>query len=304
MTHDPHHTVLKGMGLSLFASFVFTTIAGVTIKLKPLTGMEIFAWRIIWTLPCVLLFIRFSGKWDSLLAFWKKLLRQPKLMAIITLDAALLGYQLWIFVWAPQAGRLLDVSMGYFLLPLMMVMLGRLLYKEHVGPGELVAVALACAGCVHELWVTHAFSWVTLTVQAYVPYFIIRKRYHLDGIEAFATELALMLPVMLGYMYFNQQMWGTFQHFHHLWFWLPIFGLISSIALVTYLMALRLLPLGLAGMLGYVEPALLFLFAVLYLNEPFSTTSLGTYVPIWTAIALMLVVNGYRYRNSFRSLMN
>ncbi|MCB6184921.1 EamA family transporter RarD [Leeia sp. TBRC 13508] len=304
MKHDPHHTILKGMGLSVFSSVVFMLIAGCTLRLKPLDGMEIFAWRIIWTLPCVLLFIRLSGRWDALVQFIKQLIQQPKLFGIVLVDALLLGYQLWIFVWSPQAGKLVDVSMGYFLLPLIMVLVGKVLYKEHVGPGELFAVGLASLGCLHELWLTHAFSWVTLTVQAYIPYFIIRKKFKVDGIEAFAVELSLMLPVMIIYMLMNQHMWETFQHYHHLWLWLPIFGALSSIALVSYLVAVRLLPLGLVGMLGYVEPALLFMFAVFYLQEPFTSDSLGTYIPIWSAIVIMLVTNGYRYRNSFKSLIS
>ena len=82
----------------------------------------------------------------------------------VAVSAALLGSQLWVFLWAPLHGRLLEVSLGYFLLPLIMVLVGRFYYHERLDALQWLAVGCAAVGVAHELWATHAFSWPTLLV--------------------------------------------------------------------------------------------------------------------------------------------
>src|SRR5690606_15042219 len=103
----------------------------------------------------------------------KRLRREWRLWLLLPLSSALIGAQLWLFVWAPLHQKAMDVSMGYFLLPLVMVLVGRVLYQERLNRLQTAAVVVAAIGVTHELLRTGSFSWVTALVMfGYPPYFI------------------------------------------------------------------------------------------------------------------------------------
>ena len=184
--------------------------------------------------------------------------------------AALLGVQLWIFLWAPLHGRALEVSLGYFLLPLVMVLLGRFHYRERSTASSGRASPFATVGVAHELLVTHAFSWPTLVVAlGYPPYFVLRRRLNADPLVSFAVEMMLIAPFALAMLVMRDSL-AVVAARPVLWLLLPGLGALSTIALGSYLRASRYLPLALFGILGYVEPVLLVGVAVLLLGEPFS----------------------------------
>ncbi|MDR5761687.1 EamA family transporter RarD [Caballeronia sp. LZ035] len=281
------HDLGRGIALSVSASALFALMSGYTKWLTPLDGLDIFAWRVVWTLPGALALVFLRRRWPQFRALAAKLVRTPHLIAGFMVAAALLGVQLWIFLWAPLHGRALEVSLGYFLLPLAMVLLGRFHYGERLDTFQWAGVAAAAVGVVHELAVTHAFAWPTLVVMlGYPPYFMIRRRLDVDPLVSFAMEILLIAPVAV-IMLCVRGSFGAVAGAPHLWLLLlPGLGALSTLALASYLRASRHLPLALFGILGYVEPVLLVGVAVLLLGEPFSTGQLGTYIPIWIAVVL------------------
>ncbi|WP_009915999.1 EamA family transporter RarD, partial [Burkholderia humptydooensis] len=197
----------------------------------------------------------------------------------------LLGLQLWLFLWAPLHGRMLEVSLGYFLLPLTMVLVGRFHYHERLSGLQWLALACAAAGVAHEIWATRAFAWPTLVVAlGYPPYFVLRRRVNADSLALFSVEMLVLLPMAAATLATG----GTSVAGRPL-LWtmlLPGLGAISTLALASHLKASRMLPMALFGILGYVEPVLLVAVAVLVLGEALSWQQLATYAPIWAAVAL------------------
>jgi chloramphenicol-sensitive protein RarD len=145
-------------------------------------------------------------------------------------------------------------------------------------------------GVAHELWVTHAFSWPTLVVAVgYPPYFVLRRKLGGDSLATFAVEILLLLPAAVPVIAMSAGAQAAFQR-PLLWaLLLPGLGVLSTIALASYLKASRMLPMALFGILGYVEPVLLVLFSVMFLGESLSAQQLGTYVPIWIAVVVTAV---------------
>ncbi|WP_035059184.1 EamA family transporter RarD [Andreprevotia chitinilytica] len=277
----------QGVALSVVASVVFAALGWFTMLLTPLTGIDIFAWRIVWTIPGMFVAMALLRHWPRFLAMLNRFRHEPRLWIAVPVCALLLGIQQWLFMWAPLAGRLLEVSLGYFLLPLVMVLVGFVFYGERPSRLQWIAVAFALAGVLHELWLTRAFSWVSLvTALGYPPYLMLRRAVKLDPVSGFLLEILFILP------------WAAFQLGTHdagttaltvkplLWLLLPCLGIMTATAFGCYLGASRLLPMSLLGILGYVEPVLLFIISVVFLSEPFSAAGLGTYVPIWIAILL------------------
>ena len=152
----------RGVALSIIASGLFALVPGYVRLLAPLDGLQVFAQRVLWSIPAVLLLITLSRQWPMLLAACGRVRREPLLLASLPLAALLMGIQWALFVWAPLAGRMLEVSLGYFLLPLAMVLAGRVFYGERLRPLQRMAVFCALLGVAHELWLTQAFSWVVM----------------------------------------------------------------------------------------------------------------------------------------------
>ncbi|MNM71774.1 hypothetical protein D3C81_834480 [compost metagenome] len=139
---------------------------------------------------------------------------------------------------------------------------------------------------LHELWLTRAFSWFTLiTALGYPPYFMLRRKMGVDALSGFIFEMLILLPFALLTLWYRGD-GQAFAEAPRLWLLLPVMGLISALAFGAMMASSRLLPMGLFGILSYLEPALLFAIAVLFLGESFEAAQLWTYGPIWVAVLL------------------
>lgn len=280
---------LSGQGVlwSVLASCLFALIPAYVFWLAPLDGQAILAWRVVGTLPAVLLLVVWRQRVAELFGELRRVLREPLRLLLIALATALMAVQWWLFLWAPLQGQTLEMSLGYFLLPLTMVLAGRVFYGERLRPLQRIAVWVALVGVVHELWLTQAFSWVTLLVAlGYPPYFMLRRHLQLQPLVGLTLEMLLLIPLALAYLLWLPDMAQVLLSKPALWLLLPGLGVLSAAAFVLYLSASRLLPFGLFGILSYVEPVLLFLLAWLWLGESLSWQSLLTYGPIWLAVLI------------------
>lgn len=291
--------MIKGVGLSVLSSVLFAVLYYYASLLWPLSGEQIFGWRMLLTLPCVSLFLWLSGDWRLLPALWHKVRRRLWLLAGLPLSAALVGVQLWLFMWAPLNGRGLPVSLGYFMMPLVLVLLGRFLYKERPSRLQWLAVACAAVGVGNELWQAGGVSWETLVVAIGYPFYFVWRRFlGSDNLGGLWLDMTLLLPAACAFVLAGGEPLALFAERPAL-IWLVIgLGMLSALALVSYLIATRYLPFSLFGLLGYVEPILL-VFVSLLLGESIAAEEWPTYIAIWFAVGL-LILEGVRRVWSFR----
>jgi chloramphenicol-sensitive protein RarD len=286
--------VSKGILSSVMASCLFAVMYFYTSLLTPLDGEEIFGWRTLLTLPCLTLFMLVSKDWKRVGELLARVKHTPLLLLGMVGTSWLMGVQLWLFLWAPLHGRSLEVSMGYFLLPLAMVLTGRLVYGERLSRLQKVAVACAALGVGHELYQHGSFAWETLVVTIGYPiYFVLRKRCRTDHLGGLWCDMCLLLPWALYFVIQGPLSPADLQAHPGLYALIPILGAISASALIAYVLASRLLPFSLFGLLSYVEPVLLVGVALL-LGETIGPDQWLTYLPIWAAV-LVLVIEGFKH---------
>ncbi len=281
--------MFKGLIASVLASALFGAMYYLSPLLAPLDGEQIFGWRVLLTLPFTTALLLWQGQGARVRTLLLRVWRLPWLALGLLLSAALLGVQLWLFMWAPLHGRALPVSLGYFLLPLMMVLTGRVLYRERLTPAQQAAAVLAAAGVLYELVRAGSMSWETwLVALGYPVYFVLRRRLGTDHLGGHWVDMVLMLPAALWFMLRDPSSLPLATGHAHLWTLLPAMGALSGVALALYMAASRLLPLGLFGLLSYVEPVLLVLVALL-LGEGVARAQWPMYGFILAAVVAMMV---------------
>ncbi|MDR0236149.1 EamA family transporter RarD [Acinetobacter sp.] len=297
--------MFKGVILSVLASVTFGVLYFYTQLLGDLNSQQTFGWRIVATLPFLTLFMWFSGDFIHVKNIYQRLVQQPTLLVLLFITSALTCFQLWLFLWGPMNGRGLQVSLGYFLLPLVLVLAGSVFYKEKLSKFQILAVAFAILGVGHELWRLGTIAWETISVAlGYSLYFLIRKVIKTDNLGGFWWDILICLPVAI---YFIQMGGNTFDQLVNLPILLLIvtgLGLLSAIGLGSYILASRYLPLVLFGLLSYLEPVLLAL-ASLALGEKISAEEWLTYIPIWCAVGVLVLEGGwhiYQQRNKRKNL--
>lgn len=285
-----HSETAHGVTMSVIASALFALLTGYVVLLKPLDGLDIFAWRIFWTIPAAFILLVYFKRVPQFFSAVVSLFKQPVNTLLFLSTTCMLGLQMWVFLWAPINGYTLDMSLGYFLLPVMLVIVGRYYYKEQLDIYQKIAVACAVIGILHELWMTHAFSWVTLLIAlGYPPYFVLRRRIKHEQLIIFTMEIMLLLPVALTLL-LTRNAFGAIADRPDMYLMLlPGLGILSTFAFFLFLKASYTLPMSLFGILSYCEPIFIVLIAIALLGETLTVQQLGTYIPIWLSVVFTIL---------------
>ncbi|ENU99427.1 EamA family transporter RarD [Acinetobacter variabilis] len=279
----------KGIALSILASVVFGVLYIFTPFLQPLDSEQTFAWRMLATIPFLTAFMWWSGDLSHITQILKRILKQPAFLLWLIISSLLCTTQLWLFLWGPINGRGLQVSLGYFLLPLVMVLVGCVLYKEKLSRWQMAAVALAILGVGHEIWRIGSIAWETVYVAlAYPLYFFLRRRFGTDHLGGFWWDLCLILPVAFYLGFVHSDSLKLMVSFPHLILAVLGLGFLSALGLGSYILASRYLPFVIFGLLSYLEPVLL-AFASMALGERVEAGEWLTYLPIWLAVVLLVI---------------
>jgi len=278
----------RGVLASILASMLFGAIfflAGVLSS----SAEVVFAWRVLVTVACYGLALLHPAVREQLRLLGRRLRSRWWMPLLLAALATIIGYQLWVFMWAPMHGHALDTSLGYLLLPICLVLGGRFLLGATVSRMQWVVVALAVAAVAVKIAATPQLSWVTLSIcLPYTVYFVVRQRFGLDKPIVFGVEALLMVPVAVLLLATAAPGVITAAELTGL----AGIGLASALAMSAYLLAAALLPLPVFGLLSYVEPVLLVGVALL-LGEQMRGADAVVYAMLAVALAV-LAADGFR----------
>lgn len=290
-----------GVMYSLVGSVLFAVMYFYATLLSPLNGEQIYGWRIIFTALFLTMMMLLSGKRQEIARIWRRVMTRPVLLLGLLASSFLVGVQLWLFMWAPVSGYGLDVSLGYFLLPLTLVVTGRCFFKERITGWQTMACILAAVGIANELLFAPRVSWPAFVVALGYPfYFSLRRILQTNHLGGLWFDLILSLPVAVWLMADAVPVDVQAKPLFTLAMLILGLGLLSATALACMVSASRRLQLGLFGLLSYVEPALLVVVALL-LGERIVQQQWLTYLSIWSAIAI-LAAEGIRNLRTARSI--
>lgn len=246
--------MLKGILFSLSANILFGAGYYFAVLLRPLESDSIFGFRIVVLMPFILLVIFLFHQQKAFKDLYYRVKQAPYLIFILLLLALNTAIQLWLFLWAPNNNQAIEVSIGYLLLPIVAVALGKLVFKEHFTLLKWLALFFATLGVTINIVLTASISWATFVAGFGYPIYIVLHRYfHINNLATFFVELLLLLPFAIYYIAQVDQASILMQN-EYLYFYLALLGLVNGMAFILYIASSNLLPINVLGLLGYAEP--------------------------------------------------
>lgn len=252
---------------------------------KHVPAAEIVVHRVVWSLAFVVLLLSVTRRFAGL----APLLRQPRMLGAMAVTTALVTGNWLIYVWSVNSNRVLETSLGYFINPLVSMLLGFLILGERLRPAQRVAVGLAALGVGNQVWQLGVAPWIPLGLAiTFACYGLLRKRLEVDAATGLLVETLLATPVALAYLAWlwrNGQ--AAFAHIdRYTDFMLMLAGPVTAIPLMLFAAGARQLTLSTLGFLQYIVPTMTLLMAVFVFDEPFGTAQLATFGLIWAGLAI------------------
>jgi chloramphenicol-sensitive protein RarD len=253
--------------------------------LHDVPALEILAHRMTWSLGFVLLLLAVRRQWRWL----GQALRNRRILLTYTASALLLGLNWYLYIWAVNSGHIVESSLGYFINPLVNVLLGVLFLKERLRIGQGLAIALAACGVLYLTISLGALPWIALVLATtFGIYGLLRKTAALNSLEGLTLETLVLFPAALAYLLFlESQQRAAFAHAA-----LPTTlllagaGVATAIPLLLFAAGARRITMTTLGLLQYIAPTLQFLIGVFIYHEQVSTARLIGFGLIWLALGL------------------
>jgi chloramphenicol-sensitive protein RarD len=268
------------------AAYLFWGLSVLYFKaISRVAPLEILAHRILWSVPLLFVWLAVRGRLGDLRA----VLRARRTVGILLATTTLIGINWLVFIFAVATGHVVQASLGYYVNPLLNVVLGMLFLGERLRPVQWLSVLLAAAGVVWFAVALGSLPLISLVLAgSFGLYGLLRKTVPADGPVALTVETSLLLPVMIGVLAVRAAH-GEMAFLHvsrTIDLLLVLAGLITTMPLLWFTNAVRRLRLATIGFLQYLSPSIQLLIAVLVYDEPFTRTHLVTFGFIWAALAL------------------
>lgn len=283
------NTTKRGLIVSVVSSLCFAGIYFITPQLAPASAESLWGVRNLVTIPLVLVTVAVFRQRHLVTDIWARILKKPWLVLALLACGVLVAAQLWVFTWAPLNGRGLQVALGYFLLPLVLVIVGKFLYQDKLLWWHWLAAAVAAVGVIWEVIRVGSISWETLLVAlGYPVYFVLRRALGTSHLGGMFWEFVLLSPLALWFVIAEATNGVTLVENPHLVWIAPAFALWSGIALICYLLASRFLTISIFGLMSYLEPALLVVASIL-IGERIASAEWPIYIAVWSAVGVLII---------------
>jgi len=278
-----------GLGLALTVYLLWGALPLYLKMVAHIPALEVVAHRILWSLPIAALVLvvtrRFGDVWQ--------LLRKPRMIGMALLTAMLLTANWLTYVYAIGAGHAVEAALGYYINPLISVVIAAVVLKEHLRPAQVMAIGLAVIAVAILAWDAGGLPWISLTLATtWGFYALFRKTLPLGPNQGFFLEVLILAAPALAYILYVETS-GAGHFFadagpNDPWL-LAFSGVATAVPLIIYANAAKLMRLSTIGIMQYIAPSFVFLIAVFVFKEPFGSLKLVAFCFIWASLIVYSV---------------
>lgn len=255
--------------------------------LQHVDSSEILAHRVFWSFVFMIILLFISRKWSSFLIYVKEISKSKKKFWALFAASILVSANWGIFIWAVNAGRILDTSLGYYINPLVSVLLGVTVLKEKLNKAQIVSVCLAAIGVLILTVYLGSFPWISLALAiTFGLYGLAKVLIDADAAIGLTLETMMVTPIAIGYfvyLFFQEQ---TVIHSFNDVVLLMGGGIVTALPLLLFALGAKNISLSMLGFLQYIAPTLTLLIGVTVYHEQFTKVHLIAFLFIWSALLL------------------
>lgn len=258
--------------------------------LHDVPALQVIGHRIGWSFLLLIGIILVSGQWME----FRSVALQPRVIGIYSIAAILLSVNWLVYVWGVNAGFIVETSLGYFINPLLSVLLGVLFLRERLRPTQWIPVSIAAIGVIYLTAVYGRLPWIALSLAfSFGFYGLVKKLAPLGSLHGLTLETGIVFPAALIYLLIVERSGsGAFLHQSTL---IDVFligaGVVTTIPLLMFASAAKQIPLTVVGLLQYIAPTLQFAIGVFLYKEPFDQSHLIGFGIVWVALVIFWVEN-------------
>ena len=294
--HEPE-SAPSGLPSAVGAYVIWGLLPLYLILVKTVPPFEFVGWRIIWTLPVCLVIVVLRRQWPEV----KAALADRKTMTTLLISATLIGINWFVYVWAIQSGHVYAASLGYYINPLLNVLLGTMLLGEKLSRAQWLAVALAATGVAILSSGALTTLWISLTLAlSFGTYGLLRKRVAVGSLPGLTVESALLFfpsAVLVGY-YAMLPQGSAFTEDLNLSLVIVFGGVLTATPLLLFAVAARRMNYSTLGFVQFLAPTIVFLLGLFVFEEELKPVQLACFILIWSALAVFVVDMWRRSRKS------
>ncbi len=277
----------SGLPAALGAYLIWGFLPLYLILVKSVPPFEFVAWRIVWTLPLCVVIAAFRHQLPEIVAT----LRNPRTLAWLALSSLLIGINWLVYIWAIQTGEVFAASLGYYINPLINVLLGTVLLGERLSRRGWIAVAIAGVGIAMLLGGALTTLWISLTLAlSFGTYGLVRKQVPVGALPGLTIESGILLVPALALVGWYAVSPGGSSFGHELGLSLAIMlgGVVTAIPLWLFAVAARRMSYSTLGFVQFLAPTIVFVLGLTVFGKPLHPAELAAFVAIWIAIAVFV----------------
>jgi chloramphenicol-sensitive protein RarD len=275
----------NGMAYAVAAYLIWGLLPLYLLLVREVPAAEFVGWRILFTVPVCLAIVTLRRQWGDVIAA----LRRPAVVGALLASALLIGGNWLVYVYAVNAGHVLAASLGYYINPLVNVLLGTVFLGEKLGRRQWLAVGIAGAGVALLAWGARDMLSISLTLAgSFALYGLVRKLAPVGSLPGLTIETALLALPAAGYLAFLAQ-GGIALHFGtdtRLSLLIACSGVATAVPLLLFALAARRMDYSSLGFVQFLAPTIAFVLGLTVFDEPLRPIQLGCFVLIWIAVAV------------------
>ncbi len=265
--------------------------------LNAFTAGEILANRMIWSAVFVFILLLKRGQVDEV----KQIFKQPKKLRLVMLSAVIISTNWFIYIWAVNSNHVLETSMGYYINPLIVILMGTLILKEKLNRLEIIAILFAATGVLIMTLQYGRVPWVSLALAvSFASYGLCKKVVQIDSLVALGVETFLLSPFALLYLVVTRTSFlstaATVAPATVLL--LTMAGFFTALPLLWFAQAAKRVTLALLGFSQYLSPTITLLLGIFLFREPFTTTHIISFGCIWIGLMIFSYVQTIKLKAS------